>query len=298
MSTGLRGRIRTFYDRSSPLWERVWGEHMHHGWYGPDGSRKTDDRQAQVDLLDRVLEWAEVERPRTVLDVGCGIGGSAFFLARRYDAHVSGITLSPVQAARARGLAIDRQMASTTEFLVADAHALPFPDGRFDLVWSMESAEHMDDKERFLRECTRVLRPGGSLLMVTWCCRDSAPTGWERRMLQGISWAYALPPWVPMSRYVDLARSIGLDGVRTADWTRAVAPFWPAVLRRSLSPAGLCGIATSGLSTLLGATAIVPMIMAFRAGTIEYGLFTARRTVAGYGTSATVESGPAVRRDA
>ena len=44
----LKEGIAAFYDASSGVWEEVWGEHMHHGYYGPDGSARKDHRQAQV----------------------------------------------------------------------------------------------------------------------------------------------------------------------------------------------------------------------------------------------------------
>ena len=47
--------------------------------------------------------------------------------------------------------------------------SLRFPDNHFDLVWSMESGEHMPNKHGFLSEATRVLKPRGKFLMATWC---------------------------------------------------------------------------------------------------------------------------------
>ncbi|MCS6815427.1 MAG: methyltransferase domain-containing protein, partial [Cyanobacteria bacterium] len=146
MTSTLHQRIRQFYDASSGLWEQVWGEHMHHGYYGVDGRQHKDRRQAQIDLIDELLAWAKVDAPRTILDVGCGIGGSSLYLADRYQASVTGITLSPVQAERARERArsaqLDRSTAPCAQFLVADAQAMPFADNSFDLVWSLESGEH------------------------------------------------------------------------------------------------------------------------------------------------------------
>ena len=55
---------------------------------------------------------------------------------------------------------------------MADALEMPFPDESFDLVWSLESGEHMPDKEKFVSELTRVLRPGGRLILVAWTHRD------------------------------------------------------------------------------------------------------------------------------
>ncbi|MEM8716502.1 MAG: hypothetical protein AAGE92_12105, partial [Cyanobacteria bacterium P01_G01_bin.4] len=78
----LNDRIRRFYDASSGLWEDIWGEHMHHGYYPADGLRP-NRRQAQIDLIDRLLNWGNVSAPKTLLDVGCGIGGSSLYLADR-----------------------------------------------------------------------------------------------------------------------------------------------------------------------------------------------------------------------
>src|SRR5690348_2694491 len=55
---------------------------------------------------------------------------------------------------------------------VADALAQPFKDNSFDLIWSMESGEHMPNKPQFVQELARVCAPGGKVLIVTWCHRD------------------------------------------------------------------------------------------------------------------------------
>lgn len=165
MTTALSRQIQDFYDASSGLWEQIWGEHMHHGYYGPTGRYRKDRRQAQIDLIDECLGWANLTQASHILDCGCGIGGSALELATRFQAQVVGITLSPVQAKRATERAAAAGLASETapcaRFEVADALAMPFADQSFDFVWSMESGEHMPDKVGFLRECYRVLKPGG-----------------------------------------------------------------------------------------------------------------------------------------
>lgn len=168
----LRSGIANFYDRSSRLWERIWGEHMHHGYY-PNGEKK-NHQQAQVDMIDGVLAWAGVDekKPASVLDVGCGIGGSTRHIVRKYGCTGSGITLSPVQAERAQQLSDEQGLGGKLGFQVADALRMPFADNSFDLVWSLESGEHMPDKRQFVSELTRVVKPGGRVIIVTWCHRD------------------------------------------------------------------------------------------------------------------------------
>lgn len=62
-------------------------------------------------------------------------------------------------------------MGSKVKYQVGDALHQPFRDGQFDLIWSMESGEHMPDKAQFISELTRVCKPGGKILIVTWCHR-------------------------------------------------------------------------------------------------------------------------------
>jgi len=55
---------------------------------------------------------------------------------------------------------------------VADALNMPFENDSFDLVWSLESGEHMPDKEKFVNEMIRVAKPGSKIILCTWCHRD------------------------------------------------------------------------------------------------------------------------------
>ena len=87
-------------------------------------------------------------RPKTIVDVGCGIGGSSRYLARKYQAKVNSITLSPVQVQRAVDITAKQGLTELVHFQVANALKQPFQDGSFDLVWSMESGEHMPDKKQ------------------------------------------------------------------------------------------------------------------------------------------------------
>jgi tocopherol O-methyltransferase len=277
----LAKRIGVFYDKSSKVWERVWGEHMHHGYYGPDGlARVESPREAQRLLIERLLEWSGVEQPESILDVGCGIGGSSLELADRYRAAVIGITLSPVQRERASERARAAGASERVSFAVADAMEMPFEANRFDLVWSLESGEHMPDKRRFLQGCLRVLRPGGRLVLATWCHRNDEPpapalNAAERRDLKRIYDLYYLPGTISLSAYQRIAAGLDFSQIRVADWSEAVAPFWTDVLQSALQPRVMLEVLNSGWETVLGARAIPLMVSGYRKGLIRYGLLTA-----------------------
>ncbi|BBN03783.1 tocopherol O-methyltransferase [Marchantia polymorpha subsp. ruderalis] len=283
----LNEGIANFYNESSGIWEEVWGEHMHHGYYDPNSKDAGDHKEAQIRMIEESLAWAgipedEENKPRTVVDVGCGIGGSARYLARKYNANVKAITLSPIQAQRGTAITADQGLSKSVNFQVADALKQPFSDGEFDLVWSMESGEHMPDKRKFVQELARVAAPDGRILIVTWCHRDLKPAELslspeELELLDKICDAYYLPAWCSPSDYVRIAESIGLKDVKSADWSEYVTPFWPAVMVSALSLKGLFGLAKAGWTTIKGALAMGLMVQGYQRGLIKFALITARK---------------------
>jgi len=301
MTSTLYQQIQQLYDASSGLWEQVWGEHMHHGYYGADGNLKKERRQAQIDLIEELLGWAGVPsnqalcEPYRILDVGCGIGGSTLYLTEKFGSiaqnnlkldggvdrvTATGITLSPVQANRATERAKIAGLESNVNFLVADALNMPFPDESFDLVWSLESGEHMPDKIKFLQECCRVLKPGGTLILATWCHRPLGEmagelTDAERKELAEIYRVYALPYVISLPEYEEIVRSLPLTSIRTADWSKAVAPFWDVVIDSAFTPSAIWGLLTSGWTTIQAALALGLMSRGYQSGLIRFGLICA-----------------------
>ena len=73
--------ISDFYNKSSGIWEQVWGEHMHSGHYGVDGAAvDKDPQQAQHDMMEELLRFSGIDtkskrsRVKSIIDIGCGIG--------------------------------------------------------------------------------------------------------------------------------------------------------------------------------------------------------------------------------
>jgi tocopherol O-methyltransferase len=279
MSNALYQQIQEFYDASSGLWEEVWGEHMHHGYYGADGKKQVERRQAQIDLIEELLTWSlpTDANPTDILDVGCGIGGSSLYLADKFKAQVTGITLSPVQADRATERAKAAGLSEQAHFKVANALEMPFADHSFDFVWSLESGEHMPDKAKFLQECYRVLKPGGRLMLATWCHRETAAqplTAEEQKHLQDIYRVYCLPYVISLSEYITITEQCGFQDLRSADWSTAVAPFWDVVIDSAITPQAVLGLFKAGWKTIQAAISLKLMSGGYARGLIEFGIIT------------------------
>lgn len=116
-------------------------------------------REATRELVESVSLPDQSE----VLDVGCGIGGTARFLAEEYGAQVIGVDLCEEYCEVGRELTRRVGLADRVTFRQGDGLDLPAEDERFDLVFSEHVQMNVADNEGFIQEMTRVLRPGGSL---------------------------------------------------------------------------------------------------------------------------------------
>lgn len=159
---------------------------------------------------------------------------------------------------------------------------MPFGDNTFDLAWSLESGEHMPDKTKFVSELFRVVKPGGRIIIVTWCHRDlqsneTELTTSELRLLQRINRAYYLPKWCSVEDYVNVMEGMGCRNIQREDWSEFIAPFWNAVIRSSMNLRSVVGLMRSGFSTLRGAYAMFLMLRGFNMGLIKFGLITATK---------------------
>jgi tocopherol O-methyltransferase len=175
-----KARVRDHYDRVSPYYQTLWGEHLHHGyWIRGDETKET----AQVQLIEHLAQTANITSGGKILDAGCGFGGSSIYLAKRYQAEATGITISPFQVEAANQAA--RKACVNAKFLLMDAEAMEF-NTLFDVVWSVESIAHYQDKERFFASATKLLKPSGTLAITDWFKKASLKAGEYEKFLRPI----------------------------------------------------------------------------------------------------------------
>ena len=281
----LNQRIASFYDESTPLWLDVWGDHMHHGHYGDDGKAKKNHHTAQVDLMEELIDFAGLDdlKPERILDAGCGVGGASRYLAGRFasfGASLTGLTLSPVQAAEGNKRAEQEGCDHLVTIRAQDIMTFS-DDEKFDVIWSMESSEHIGDKQALLDHFYSMLKPGGVLAMITWCHRDTPPqlSAHEVSVLDDICKLYHLPPWCSIADYVETGKQSGFINVKSGDWSTAVRPFWAAVIRSAFTWKSVKGLLKAGPQTIMGAYAMRHMQRGFREGIIRYGVFRMQKPI-------------------
>jgi tocopherol O-methyltransferase len=263
-------KIIEHYDFVSPYYQSLWGEHIHHGyWIRGDESKEL----AQLQLMEHLAELANVQTGAAVLDIGCGFGGSSLYLAQKYKASATGITISPVQVEMARKAAVAAQLDA--RFLLMDAEALDFPLP-FDLLWSVESISHYHDHRILFVKAARFLKPGGTFALTDWFKRADLSAAQTRRFIEPIERGMYVE-LETMDDYESHLLASGLQIVHRQDLSRQCAKSWDLGVDMIRDKSFWALAAKMGKHLVTNLKAFQAMRAGYSSGNFVCGLFVARK---------------------
>ena len=278
------GTVASAYDSwtQDKLLERLWGEHIHLGFY-PKDKKNIDFRKAKIKFVHELVRWSGLDKlPKgsRILDVGCGIGGSSRILAKHYGFNVTGITISSAQVKRANELT---PYELNCDFKVMDALDLKFEDGEFDGIWSVEAGAHMNDKNKFADEMLRTLRPGGYLAFADWNSRDlkaKPPSFFEKIILNQLLEQWVHPNFISIKDFANILHNNKNSSgkVISENWNSFTNPSWyDSIFEGIRRPNAILSL---GLLAIVKSIREIPTILlmnwAFRKGLMEFGVYKCR----------------------
>ena len=150
------------YNTVVDAWAYLLGEDLHYGYF--ESGDETLDAATDA-LTNQMLNLARLDAGLCVLDIGCGTGKAACRIATEFGCKVLGISPSTRCIDGASALASAVGVTEHAKFEIGDGTRLVAPDESYDRVLVMESSHLMADKKALIRECARVLRPGGRLVL-------------------------------------------------------------------------------------------------------------------------------------
>ncbi len=162
---------------------------MHFGFW--DGKTK-NHHDAILHENQVVSDTAGIKKGMKVLDAGCGVGGTALYIAGHTGAHVWGISITPKQIVLANSYAKKRHLEDLTTFSVQDYTKTNFPNSFFDVIVGLESICCASPKSTFLKEAYRILKPGGKLVIADVYMAINPKITKEQYIINWFKWAFGL----------------------------------------------------------------------------------------------------------
>ncbi|WP_176593889.1 class I SAM-dependent methyltransferase [Sphingobium sp. EM0848] len=262
--------VAMHYDELDLAYRRIWGEHVHHGYWRTGRESPAEAADALVEEVERRLA---LEPGQTLCDIGCGYGATAARIAARHDVSIIGLTLSSAQEKVANARPPSRFTCLQRDWLHND-----LPDASFDRAYAIESSEHMVDKARFFREAARVLRPGGRLVVCAWLEGKDAHQWQIRHLLEPICREGRLPSMGSRADYEALAVDAGFILRDYEDVSSRVRRTWTICLRRfagrMITDPALRRLALSSQTRNRDFIFSLPrLILALRTRAMRYGIF-------------------------
>ena len=262
---------RAYYDGpADEIYRTIWGDNLHLGVPRDDDSPHPEAMEHTNEIMAGAVELG----PGTqVLDLGCGYGSTARYLAANFGCQVTGTNISDKELDLARQRASEAGLDHLLTFEYGDFHSLSYQECSYDVVWSQEAFLHAADKNAVLSECRRVLKPNGPLIFTDVLVRRDTPAADRERIYERVQ----SPDMWDLDDYRAALSLLGFSIAREEDWSQYVARSysWVRDRLRENREALLPRIGADTIDRTLGALSF--WVDSANAGYIGWAMFVANK---------------------
>jgi tocopherol O-methyltransferase len=227
--------VQSYYDQTWLDYRMMWlnrtNRAIHFGYW----DENTRSHSESLLNTNRVLaDRAQFKPGELALDAGCGVGGTAMFLAENHGVRVMGVTVVHDQAIRAYRYSGERGLTDLS-FSLQDYMQTAFKPDTFDVAYSMEASNYATSKRDWLAEMYRVLKPGGRLVVQDGFRASRELTEAEDRLQRSWLDGWAVPHLAALDEFAGWAEELGFADVVAEDRTTNFAPSCRRLYRLTMA---------------------------------------------------------------
>lgn len=218
LESKIRRGTENLFEIPLPFWFHLLGEtlNFHLGHFSKkDISLEDSLHKANINLINEIT----YNSPKKILDIGCGWGGPAFDLASRWNAKVTGLTISKQQANYVNEQSLIRKLPVSAKHL--NVEEISFNDlGTFDVIWMYEVLEHIADRKKLFNKLGSVSKYNTNLAIAISCLAHSSDKDRLYNEYLGIQKLDTLP------ELITVIEDSGWKVICIRDYTTFTLPIW------------------------------------------------------------------------
>lgn len=215
--------VADYYNQTLNHYQKWWqldkSLAVHYGFWKENTKTFSEALQNTNHFL---AEMAEIKNGDRVLDAGCGVGGSAIYLAKHKHARVTGITLSEKQFAFANSKLEELKLNELVDFKLENYSQTSFPNETFGLIWAIESITSAPDKQQFASEAYRILKPGGKLIIADYFA--TAKEDGPEKLLEKWQGCWSMATFLTCIDYIRIFEKKGFAVLKNENITINITP--------------------------------------------------------------------------
>lgn len=273
--------VSRYYNNSQWIYDLLWMNKknlaMHYGFWDKKTASRAD---ALLNVNEYVARDLDIRAADVVLDAGCGVGGTAIWMAEERGARVTGLTITQKQVALARKHISRRGVRALVNVELADFCRTGLPSQSFDKIYAIESVCHAPEKASFLTEAFRLLKPGGGLAVYDYFLAGTR-SALDEQDYETYCRGWVMPGLPTMSDFEGYARGLGFVDIRCRDCTSLMLRSARIMekMARAFIPVDLALNLIKVVSDedLIGDRATIVQRRLFEDGVLFYGAFCAEK---------------------
>lgn len=229
----INQEIVKYYDYTLPYYQIFWHRDANAIHYGLWDEKTKNLKESLINTNKFLAEKVCLKSNDYILDAGCGIGGSAIWIAKNIGAKVVGITTSKRQVEKAKILAEKFGVDRLVNFYEKDYINSGFQNAIFDVVWAIESVCYTQNKLDFLKEAYRILKPTGRIIIADGFLNRPVKNEIEKAKIKSFLEGLIVPNLETSLYFKELMEKVGFKNIVVWDKTREILPSAKRIYKMS-----------------------------------------------------------------